>query len=79
MVRSLKEVEKETVLAAIVELDFNLPKAAKRLGISIRTLYRKLKEWSVEAPVGGNPGAVLFSEYKKRCEAIVEALEHARS
>ncbi len=41
----LHEVEKQHIMKTLNELDFNRTKAAKRLGISIRTLRNKLNEY----------------------------------
>ncbi len=45
---SLKYAEKETITNVLRETDFNKTKAAKRLGISRTTLWRKLKEMNIE-------------------------------
>ena len=42
---TLKDVEKRRIFAAIEECAGNKSKAAERLGISRRTLHRKLNEW----------------------------------
>ena len=42
---TLKEVEKEYIKQVLKEMNGNKTKAAKRLGISIQTLYNKLKEF----------------------------------
>ncbi len=44
---SLAEAEKAQILAALEEARYNKSKAAERLGISRRTLHRKLKEWGI--------------------------------
>ena len=44
-VRSLAEVERAYVLAAYAALERNKTQTAKRLGISLRSLQMKLKEW----------------------------------
>ncbi len=46
---TIREMEKELILKAIEDCDGNKTQAAKKLGISIRTLRNKLKEYSVEA------------------------------
>ena len=45
---SLEEVEKRAILNAIHFTNFNRRKAARLLGISERTLYRKLKDYGIE-------------------------------
>ena len=45
---SLQETEKRQILAALAAAKNNKTKAADALGISRRTLHRKLKEWGVE-------------------------------
>ena len=44
---TLAETEKAQILAVLDECRNNKSKAAERLGISRRTLHRKLKEWSL--------------------------------
>jgi two-component system response regulator HydG len=44
---TLAATEKETVLAALADCRNNKSKAALQLGISRRTLHRKLNEWGV--------------------------------
>ncbi|MGY8822780.1 MAG: sigma-54 interaction domain-containing protein [Candidatus Latescibacterota bacterium] len=46
--RSLQEMEKEAILDALQRVGNNRRKAADILGISARTLYRKLKEYGIE-------------------------------
>ena len=45
---SLAEVEKRKILAALAAAGNNRSKAAIALGISRRTLHRKLHEWKHE-------------------------------
>ncbi|MBK9089671.1 MAG: sigma 54-interacting transcriptional regulator [Holophagales bacterium] len=45
---TLADVEKAHVLAVLGEENGHREKAAKRLGIGVATLYRKLKEWGEE-------------------------------
>jgi DNA-binding NtrC family response regulator len=45
---SLADAEKNAILDALEKSGYNKTKAAERLGISRRTLHRKLKEWSIE-------------------------------
>ncbi len=44
---SLADAEKAQILAALADCRNNKSKAAERLGISRRTLHRKLKEWGL--------------------------------
>lgn len=44
---SLADTEKSTILKVLEECGNNKTKAAERLGISRRTLHRKLNEWSI--------------------------------
>ena len=45
---SVQEAEKQLIIRALKETNGNRSLAAKRLGISRRTLYRKLKEYGLE-------------------------------
>ncbi len=45
---SLAATEQEVILAAVAECRNNKTKAAEKLGISRRTLHRKLKAWGIE-------------------------------
>ena len=45
--RTLDELEKSKILAVLEEVDGNRTKAAERLGISRRTIYRKLAEYGL--------------------------------
>lgn len=47
-VASLREVEKEAVRAALLAVDGHRKNAADRLGISLRSLYNKLKEYGLD-------------------------------
>ena len=44
----LDEVEKQAILSAVNLTNFNRRKAARMLGISERTLYRKLRDYGIE-------------------------------
>jgi transcriptional regulator with PAS, ATPase and Fis domain len=46
---SLKEIEKKAILEALKKAGGNKKKAAELLGISLRTLYYKIKEYNLEA------------------------------
>ena len=45
---SLADAERERILSALAECRNNKTKAAEVLGISRRTLHRKLKEWGMQ-------------------------------
>ncbi len=45
---TLREREKELVVAALKETAGNVTKAAARLGISRRTLHRRIREWNLK-------------------------------
>lgn len=45
---TLEETEKAKILAVLEEVDGNLTKAAQRLGIARRTIYRKLEKYGIE-------------------------------
>ena len=47
--RKLEEAEKEHIIRALAEVDYNKTKAAKLLGISIRTLRNKLTAYKKDA------------------------------
>ena len=46
--RTLKDMEREAIEQALDRVGGNRRKAAEILGISARTLYRKLKEYGLE-------------------------------
>ena len=52
--RSLEEVERDYILAAVEAAGGNRTRAATELGIGLATLKRKLKQYG--APAGGPPG-----------------------
>ena len=45
---SLRDMEKDAIVDALTRVGNNRRKAADILGISARTLYRKLKEYGIE-------------------------------
>ncbi|NNG47218.1 MAG: sigma-54-dependent Fis family transcriptional regulator, partial [Deltaproteobacteria bacterium] len=45
--RTLEEIEREAIVAALLETDGNKTQAAKMLGIGLRTLHRKVKEYGI--------------------------------
>jgi two-component system response regulator AtoC len=51
--RSLEEVEREHIVSVLDQTDGNRERAAAILGISSRTLYRKLREYETEARSAG--------------------------
>ena len=48
----MAELEKQTILSAIAELNGDKLQAARLLGIGKTTLYRKLKDYASEAAAG---------------------------
>src|SRR4029077_6948703 len=48
----IAELEKQTILSAIAELNGDKLQAARLLGIGKTTLYRKLKDYALEQPAG---------------------------
>ena len=46
---TMADIEREAIAMALRESDGNRRRAAQRLGIGERTLYRKLKEFGIEA------------------------------
>jgi DNA-binding NtrC family response regulator len=50
---TLEELEQAAIRQALRRFDDNRTRAARSLGISVRTLQRKLKRWRVSEP--GNP------------------------
>jgi DNA-binding NtrC family response regulator/predicted hydrocarbon binding protein len=53
LVRSMHEVEREQILAAIQVFGGNKAEAAKKLGISLSSLYQKLKKYGVRGNAAG--------------------------
>jgi DNA-binding NtrC family response regulator len=45
---SLADTEKSVIMKTLEECGFNKTRAAEKLGISRRTLHRKLNEWSID-------------------------------
>jgi DNA-binding NtrC family response regulator len=45
---TVEEAERQLIAQALKEMDGNRTKAAKKIGISRRTLHRKLKEYGLE-------------------------------
>jgi DNA-binding NtrC family response regulator len=45
---TMADIEREAIALALQDSDGNRRKAAERLGIGERTLYRKLKEYGLE-------------------------------
>ena len=46
--RSLEEAEREVILRQLMEVNFKVPAAAKALGLSRATLYRKLLKFNID-------------------------------
>jgi len=44
----LKELEKEMILQTLVDVNNNRTRAAEKLGITVRTLRNKLKEYDLQ-------------------------------
>ncbi len=70
----LKEVEKQAILDAMMELGGNVQLAAKWLRISTKTLYSKLAEyeWKHKKPKQSLPGSIPDMEKKVIMETLVE-------
>ena len=51
-VLSLKDLEKQTIVKVLEKTNFNRRQTAKKLGISERTLYRKMKDYNFETEEG---------------------------
>ncbi len=45
--RTLEEIEREAIVGALLKTDGNKTQAAKMLGIGLRTLHRKVKEYGI--------------------------------
>ncbi len=45
--RTLEEIEREAIVGALLQANGNKTKAAKMLGIGLRTLHRKIKEFGI--------------------------------
>ncbi len=45
--RTLEEIEREAIVGALLQADGNKTQAAKMLGIGLRTLHRKVKEFGI--------------------------------
>jgi len=52
--KTLKELEREAILAALDAHDGNRRQAAEQLGIGLRTLYARLKEYGISAETEGD-------------------------
>lgn len=49
---TLKDVEEKTIVNALNEVNWNRTKAASMLGISRRTLFRRIKKMGLNGPIG---------------------------
>nr|4L5E_A Chain A, Transcriptional regulator (NtrC family) [Aquifex aeolicus VF5] len=45
--KSIKEIEKEEIIKVLKEVNFNKKLASEILGIPLRTLYKRLKEYGI--------------------------------
>ncbi len=52
--RTLKELEKSSIIAALHRWEGNRSRAAKELGISRRTIINKIQEYGLDGPDGGD-------------------------
>ncbi|WP_417808240.1 sigma-54-dependent transcriptional regulator [Thioclava sp.] len=50
VIRTLAEIEREAIEAAIERHDGSIPRAAQELGVAPSTIYRKRETWEHEAP-----------------------------
>lgn len=73
MIPTLEASRRELVLRALVELDYDVTRAAAALGVTRDALYKMLRRWSLPTPVGGPAGATLYSEHRRRCERLRDA------
>jgi len=48
--KTLKEIEKEAIEAALRETNYCIPEAAQRLGIAVGTVYNKIKYHKIDYP-----------------------------
>jgi DNA-binding NtrC family response regulator len=53
---TLEELERAAIRQSLRRFDDNRTRAARSLGISVRTLQRKLKKWGAEGGNGSGPG-----------------------
>jgi DNA-binding NtrC family response regulator len=68
--KTLKEVEKQTIVEALSECGGNIQKTAARLGIGRNTLYRKIEEYELTPPEMQRRSGT--TECKKRAPALKE-------
>jgi transcriptional regulator with PAS, ATPase and Fis domain len=73
-VGNLESMEEQMIIRALEKSGGHRGQAADALGISRRTLSRKLKEYSIEAAPGGGPGALgyISLEQQKFFRARIE-------
>jgi transcriptional regulator with PAS, ATPase and Fis domain len=50
--RTVRDMEKELIIRTLEDVNDNRTQAAELLGISIRTLRNKLREYKESAPIG---------------------------
>lgn len=53
-IRPLAEVERQAILEAIEYCDGNIPQAARLLGVSPSTIYRKMQSWQASGVMSNN-------------------------
>ena len=61
-IRKFEEMESEIIRMAIARYDGHMSEVARRLGIGRSTLYRKLKEFGLEADLANEPMAKLAED-----------------
>ena len=80
MTRPLAEVIKTEVLAALEEHTFNVPDAARALGISSQSVYRHLRRWGLRPPLASfREPRVKIQDHRRRLAAVREALAIIRA
>lgn len=71
-VTDLDAIEKQTILRALGQTGGHQGQAAEQLGISRRTLSRKLKQYNLQASRNGGPLGILSREQQQYFRASVE-------
>jgi DNA-binding NtrC family response regulator len=56
--RSLRDLEREAILSALAACHGNRREAAKQLGIGLRTLYTRLREYGISVDPDAEAGAL---------------------
>ena len=70
----LRETEKKLIAQALAATNGNVTAAAKKLGISRRTLHRKINEMSGPAMRGGSGLPTVFSAGRDNWNNVTELL-----